>query len=319
MIASGGQVVEVDAQTGTVQRTFELTTSLEAQLTTMAVHKRMIIANSTHRLVALSRDKFKKLWKSGDLGERFECLLMCGEYLFAAVDGEVHAIDLESGQSAFTESFEGPRRAITLLSDESDPERPMLYVGHCGKVYAIDVKSKKRLDKVMLVSEDDTFGVTMTFWRGVLLATSGGVIMAFSMKTHEPAWLLQYGHETGYGFLSSLTCFIHGGRDIVIIGSNGYAVAADIKTGEQLWLTSLPKGGYAFVSSLFYDGILYVTSNGRMWAINLDNGEVSWNIALEGLGSHSPLLLSTTARNNMASDTPIIQAQKRTPSFSLLR
>lgn len=319
MLASGGQVVEVDAEKGTVLRTFELTTSLEAQLTTMVVHKRMIIANSTHRLVAISRDRFKKIWKSGDIGERFECLLMCGEHLFAAADGEVHAIDLETGQSIYHESFEGPRRAITLYADESNPERPMLYIGHCGKVHIIDVKEKKRLEKTLLVSEDDTFGVALTMWRGVLLATAGGVVMAFSTETHEPAWLLQYGHETGYGFMASLSCFIHGGTDIVVIGSNGYAVAADIKTGKQLWLTSLPKGGYAFVSSLFYDGVLYVSSNGRMWAINLDTGEVSWNMGLEGLGSHSPLLLSTTARNSIQSDTPIIQSQKRTPSFSLLR
>ena len=311
--------MEVDSRTGTALRTFELTTSLESQLTCMAVHKRMIVANSTHRLVALSRDRFKKLWKSGDLGERFECLTVCGPYLFAAVDGEVHAIDLDSGQTVFSETFEGPRRAITLHAEETNPERPILYVGHCGKVYAIDVNEKKLLEKVMLVSEDDTFGVSLSWWRGVLLASSGGIVMAFSTETHEPAWLLQFGHETGYGFMTSLTCFIHGGMDIVVIGSNGYAVAADIKTGKQLWLTSLPKGGYAFVSSLFYDGVLYVSSNGRMWAINLDNGEVSWNISLDGLGTHSPLLLCTTSRNNMPSDTPIIQAQKRTPSFSLLR
>lgn len=320
IVASGGQLCLLNATNGTNERVYELTSNLEAHLTSMTVHRNMIISNSSHRLVAISRNRFKKVWKSGDMGERFECSQMCGNYLFVAVDAEVHAIDLNTGQSVFSEAFEGPRKAITLLADETtNPGQPLLYVGHCGKVHILDVNARKRIDKELLVNEDNTFGVSLALWRGILLASAGGLTTAFFLETREPIWLLQYGHETGYGFMTSMHCFIHGGVDICVIGSNGYAVAVDIKTGKQLWLTSLPKGGYNFVSSLFYDSILYVASAGKMWSINVDTGEIAWTLSLGDLGSHSPILLSTISRNDMASDTPIVQAQSRTPSFSLFR
>lgn len=320
LVAAGGQLILLNARNGTSERLYELTSNLEANLTSMTVHRNLVISNSTHRLVAVSRDKFKRVWKSGDMGERFECSQMCGNYLFVAVDGEVHAVDLNTGQSVFSEAFEGPRRAITLLADETtNPGQPLLYVGHCGKVYIIDVNARKRLEKELLVCEDDTFGVSLALWRGILLASAGGLTTGFVTSTHEPAWLLQYGHETGYGFMTSMHCFIHGGLDICVIGSNGYVVAADIKTGKQLWLTSLPRSGFNFVSTLFYDSVLYVASYGKLWAINIDSGEFTWDLPLTSLGTHSPILLSTISRNDMASDTPIIQAQKRTPAFSLFR
>jgi outer membrane protein assembly factor BamB len=320
VVASAGQVYRIDAQNGETLKLYELTSNLEANLTCLAIHRNMVICNTTHRMVALSRDRLKKMWKSSDLGERFDCAEVVGDMLFVASDGEVHALDLDSGQTVFTERFEGPRKAITFLADETtNPEKPILYVGHCGKVHAIDVIAKTRFETEFVVTEDASFGVSLALYRGLLIASSGGIVMAFQTSTLTEVWLHQFGHETGYGFMTTLQCIRQNGRDLIIVGSNGYVVAVDAKTGEQQWMTSLPRGGYAFVSTLFYDNTLYVTSNGRMWSLNPENGEVIWNMGLTGMGSHSPLLISTTSRNNMSSDTPILQAQHRMPNFSLFR
>lgn len=320
VVCSAGQVYRIDATTGETLKLYELTRSLEAKFTCLAIHRNLVLCNSTHRMVALSRDRLKKVWKSGDLGERFDCVEVVGNRLFVACDGEVHAIDLETGQTVFSERFEGPRKALTLLGDEvTDPDKPVVYVGHCGKVYIIDIKAQSKLETIMLVSEDATFGVALSLYRGLIIAASGGIAMAFNTSDYKELWLRQYGHETGYQFMASLHCTRQNGKDLVFVGSNGYLLAVDPKSGEQLWFTSLPRGGYAFVSTLLYDDVLYAASNGRIWSINPDNGEVIWNMALSGMGSHSPLLVATTARNNMASDTPILQAQHRMPDFSLFR
>lgn len=319
--ATGGQVYRIDCETGAYLKLYELTSNLEAHLTFLATHRKCVYANSSHRVLALDRDKLQLIWKSGDLGDRFECATICHHRLCLASDGEVHVLDLDSGNTVFTERFEGPRKAITLLADEdTDPERPLLYVGFCGQIHIIDIKAQRRLETKLTVSEDASFGVALALHRGLLIASSGGIINAFkTSEGYAEVWLLQYGHETGYGFMSSLHCARHDGKDLAIVGSNGYVVAVDLKTGTQLWMTSLPRGGFAFVSTLFYEGALYVASNGRMWSLAPDSGEVLWNMYLSGMGSHSPALLAPTARNDMASDTPILQAQKRTPAFSLFR
>lgn len=321
VVCTAGQVYRLDATNGESLKLYELTRNLEANYTCMAIHRGLVLTNSVHRVVALSRDKLKKVWKSSDLGERFDCAEIVANRLFVAVDGDVHAIDLETGQTIFTERFEGPRKAITILGDElTEPDKPRVYVGHCGKVYVIDVLAKSTLEHPMLVSEDASFGVAMALYRGLLVATSGGVVMAFNPRDqYKEIWLHQYGHETGYQFMASLHCTRVNGKDLLIVGSNGYALSVNPKTGEQLWFTSLPRGGYAFVSSLVYEDVLYVASNGKLWALNHDSGDVIWSRDLTGMGSHSPFLLSTNTRNNMASDTPILQAQHRMPDFSLFR
>jgi len=320
IVSSAGQVYRLDANTGETLKLYELTHSLEAKYTILAIHRSLVLCNSTHRMVALSRDRLKKVWKSGDLGDRFDCAEVVAGRLFVACDGEVHAVDLETGQTVFSERFEGPRKALTLLGDElTDPEKPLVYVGHCGMVHVIDVKAQCRRETHMLVSEDASFGVAISLYRGLLIAASGGVVMAFNTSDYKECWLHQYGHETGHQFIASLHCTRHNGKDLVLVGSNGYLLAVDPKSGEQLWITSLPRGGYAFVSTLLYDDVLYSASNGRIWSINPDNGEVLWNMSLSGMGSHSPLLVATNTRNNMASDTPILQAQHRMPDFSLFR
>ena len=321
VVVTAGQCYRLDTRTGETLKLEELSKKLEAHLTFMEVHRHMAYMNSGHRVVALDRDRLKKVWKSSDLGERFECGEVAGTCLMVACDGEVYALDLITGRTVFSIKFEGPRNAITLLGDDVTfgPERPLCYVGHCGKISVIDVVAQSKLETEMLVSEDASFGVAMQLHRGILVAASGGVAMGFQTPNFQECWLLQYGHETGHGFMSSLHCLRHDGKDLAIIGSNGYALSVDITSGTQLWLTSLPRGGYAFVSSLLYDDVLYIASNGRLWSLSLSSGEVLWEMKLNGMGDHSPLLLSTISRNKMASDTPILQAQKRTPAFSLFR
>jgi outer membrane protein assembly factor BamB len=318
--SSGGQIYRVDARNGTMLKLYELTSSLESQYTCMTIHKNLAISNSSHRMVAISRDKMKKVWKSSDLGDRFDCAEVVANRLAVAVDSEVYILDLESGQTVFSERFEGPRKAITLLADETtNPSQPLLYVGFCGKVHVIDLHAQKRLPTVLNIAEEDTFGVSLAMHRGLLVASSAGVVTAFQTSDLSEAWFHQFGHETGYLFMTSLHTIRHNGKDLVIVGSNGYALAVDLKSGAQLWCTSLPRGGYAFVSSMLYQQTLYVASNGKMWSLNLDDGSVLWSLPLSGLGNHSPSFLSTDGRNHMASDTPILQAQGRMPSFSLFR
>ena len=318
--ASAGVVYKLDSRSGEELESYELTRELYAIYTPLTIYKSMLITVSQHHVVAIDRRKFKRIWKSNDLGDRFECLEVISNRLCVASDGEVSVLDLDTGQTVFSERFEGPRGAITLLKDDTtDPTRPVCYVGFCGKIYVIDINGHARLPMFITVSEDDTFGVSMCLFRGLLIASSEGLLCAYDTTTMEECWLCQFGPDTGYAFMNSIHPVCRDGKNIIVVGANGYVLGVDAKTGKALWITSLPRSGYNFVSTLHNNGTLYAATTGKLYGLDLFSGNILWSVGLPGMGTHSISIISPNDRNSMNSDTPILQSQGRLPSFSLFR
>jgi len=81
----------------------------------------------------------------------------------------------------------------------------------------------------------------------------------------------------------------------LIIGTNGYVLAIDTETGNELWRTKLRDGILggsrgSDVSVMLDDKTIYAGCAGRIYAIDL-NGSILWSNELPGLG-HSIVSLS---------------------------
>ncbi len=71
-------------------------------------------------------------------------------------------------------------------------------------------------------------------------------------------------------------------QNLIFIGINGYAVAIDRATGEEVWRTSLK--GSDFVNVALSGRDLLAASRGRLYCIEPATGTVRWQNELKGLG-----------------------------------
>lgn len=74
----------------------------------------------------------------------------------------------------------------------------------------------------------------------------------------------------------------------LIIGTNGYVVAIDQATGDELWRTLVRKGILGSsgqdVSVIIADGAVFAGSHGELFCLDLQSGEIRWKNELKGMG-----------------------------------
>jgi outer membrane protein assembly factor BamB len=68
----------------------------------------------------------------------------------------------------------------------------------------------------------------------------------------------------------------------LFIGIQGYVLALDRATGQELWRTKLK--GYEFVNVVLQDGDIYATAQGELYSLDSATGEIRWHNPLKGLG-----------------------------------
>ena len=96
-------------------------------------------------------------------------------------------------------------------------------------------------------------------------------------------------------------------KDALFIGTHGYVVCVDKWKGHEYWRTSLPGTGYALVTLLFEEGVLYAASAGRLFALDPLSGEMLWENGLKGLG-YGFVGLATVKRSLSYHENPTAQA-----------
>lgn len=81
-------------------------------------------------------------------------------------------------------------------------------------------------------------------------------------------------------------------------GTRGHVFAIYPTTGEEKWRTKLQSGGLFNAASdedvmvLIKDGVVIASSNGHMWGLHIEDGEILWHNGLKGLG-HDVISLAT--------------------------
>jgi len=120
----------------------------------------------------------------------------------------------------------------------------------------------------------------------VIVGTSDGKVLAFSVETGTPLWSFSTGPSpTGVTASPVVTA---GAIHIAAGDGNLYAISHD---GKQMW--SFPLGGPAYMSTpALWDGKLFAgTDNGTFWCLGL-NGTPVWNLTVDGKIRCSPVIAS---------------------------
>ena len=113
----------------------------------------------------------------------------------------------------------------------------------------------------------------------------------------SPAELPEVTEDTGY---ASSTMVVHGDQ-VFAIFANADIVSYDFE-GNLVWAKNLgvPENPYGYASSLLaYDNLLYVQmdqfENGKLIALNPENGDTAWTTAREEISWASPVMIHTEA------------------------
>ncbi|HXQ36645.1 MAG TPA: PQQ-binding-like beta-propeller repeat protein [Anaerolineales bacterium] len=84
------------------------------------------------------------------------------------------------------------------------------------------------------------------------------------------------------------------------IGTNGCVAAIDPQGGREIWRTELPSGGFfssgSDVCVLEHDGTVFAGSQGYVFALDGETGDILWENGLEGLG-HNDVTLSIAGKS----------------------
>ena len=103
---------------------------------------------------------------------------------------------------------------------------------------------------------------------------------------------------------------------LIFVGLNGYALALDRQTGEEVWVNSEMKSGYV---SLLLDGDrLIASTNGYIFCLNPLTGEILWENPLHGYGVAPTALVSVRGQSSQLLNQQVakIQEQQQTAQSS---
>jgi outer membrane protein assembly factor BamB len=92
---------------------------------------------------------------------------------------------------------------------------------------------------------------------------------------------------------------------LVYIGINGYVIALDCATGQEIWRTALNPGD--FINVAVADDSIYATTKGELFCLDPATGRLRWQNQLKGLGRG----LVTIAGSNGQQTIVMRQKKKR--------
>ena len=233
-----------------------------------------------------------QLWRfdAGDAVVGSPLVTLSGHTVFGSRDGSVYAIDVVSGQPAWTHPTAGPVVASPVKSQEplavvdssgrARTERDVIFcASEDGHVYALAER-----DGHMLWSVNTGAPVRSTpvVWdKKILVVNEEGTALALHGADGREAWRQQLPGAPGG------SPAVDGSRAIVPLRV-GRLVGLSLATGEPEWTTEIP--GRIESTPIGVQGpLLYVGStNGHLYGLDKVNGAVRWDFATAAPISASP-------------------------------
>jgi outer membrane protein assembly factor BamB len=233
-----------------------------------------------------------QLWRfdAGDAVVGSPLVTLSGRTVFGSRNGTVYAIDVVSGQPAWTHNTGGPVVASPVKSpqpltvlDSSGRERTERDVIFCasedGQVSALAERDGNLL---WSVSTGAPVRSTPVAWdKKVLVVNEEGAALALNGADGREVWRQQLPGSPGG------SPAVDGSRAIVPLRV-GRLVGLSLTTGEAEWTTEIP--GRIESTPIGVQGpLLYVGSaNGHLYGIDRGNGGVRWDFATAAPISASP-------------------------------
>ncbi|MEE8346691.1 MAG: PQQ-binding-like beta-propeller repeat protein [Dehalococcoidia bacterium] len=211
---------------------------------------------------------------------------------FAAYNGDVYALDLESGEPLWDQPFDTDSAIIAGIALDDTA----LYVADDdGLLHVLDPQTGLQVN---VFDAGDSIWAAPLLAEGVLyVASVNGLLYALDAETLEPIWDEPF--ETGHGLISDPVL----ADGIVLVGGIDRELhAVDAESGVEVW--SFAADNWFWGRPLVMEGTAYAPNlDGRLYAIRLTDGAPVWNSPFEAL---EPLRSAPV----LAGDTLVIADRK---------
>lgn len=283
-VASGYRTVSaLDAATGNVVWTQSVDVPLHSAPTVAA--NRVYVIDLDNQIMALNAQTGQQEWSYRGIVEparvmRASSPAVSGDTVIAPFSsGEVVALRASNGQPVWTEVLSRTSRTSALSEIRDIAGRPVISrgfvyaVGHSGVMQAMDIRTGQPRWQVPIA------GVNAPLPAGdvVYVVSKSGELTLINRDSGAVYWTrnLNEGRirqEGGFFGLGDRTVRpewsgpVLASNRLVLVNSDGEAVAFDPKTGAQT--ASIRLGGAAYLAPIAYNGALYVlTDNGDLVSI----------------------------------------------------
>ncbi len=165
------------------------------------------------------------------------------------------------------------------IGAEDELQNDRLFIGINGYVLALEKQTGRELWLNKLPGHEI---VTVVCHDGLLYAGSERKLFAVDPVTNKIVWESRIMGKKGrktfrnrHGYI----CMTGADKneilkDRLFIGFNGYVLATEKQTGQEIWLNKLPKSGHGPVIIFFHDDMLYAVSEGKFFAADPETGKI---------------------------------------------
>ena len=208
--------------------------------------------------------------------------LALGNVYVGCADGNIYGFNATTGLAV--SGFPVTTTASSHIFGSPTIAGGRLYIGSDnGKIYAFDAVNGTPIPGYPLI----TGGVVST------VAAASGMGVVGSLDTKIYGFNLASGHFlSGFpmptGYIVDSSPAIAG--DKVFTGSRDANVYAEFTSGSSAWITTLDDSIYG--SPMVANGVVYINSDFRLYALSAATGAVRWSAAVEALygGLNSPVI-----------------------------
>ncbi len=270
-----GDVVAVDARTGDEQWRRRIGIPMRAGPTVAG--ERLFVISYDNQLHALSVATGEVLWTHVGISENAGLLgaaspaVEGGIVVAAYSSGEIYALRADNGRIAWSDSLTRVRRvtALSVLSDiVGQPvidRGQVIAISHSGTMAAIDMRTGTRI-------WDQDIGGLQTPWVAgnfIFVVTTDAEVVALSRRDGRIRWvraLERFKNPDERKEPINWSGPVLAGDRLVLVSSNGKAVAVSPYTGDVLGSMKLPGG--VSVPPIVADGTVYLlTDAGKLLAL----------------------------------------------------
>jgi polyvinyl alcohol dehydrogenase (cytochrome) len=239
-------------------------------------------------IYALNRRTGELLWHFDTKGEVMPTpAISDGRLIFSTGAGEVFALDPKSGEQLWVNKIGG-------MGNMSSPAvyKGKVYVGMSvpAFLFCLDAKTGNTLWKGQIPQAINTGmgDVSPAVSDGIVItdavsskktvngkATMDVSIRAFDSETGKPLWTHRMGRGSKPPAFKGGVPMIHDGTVYVGAPVKSLYQALNLKTGKLLWTWTVPEqspAGAARGPASYYDGMLYISTVGTVYAVNPSTG-----------------------------------------------
>lgn len=185
----------------------------------------------------------------------------------------------------------------TVGSTTSEPDTPLVYVGHADTIEAFDASTG---ESKWTFSADGAAHASPTVVNGILYANGdrdeGGSVYAVDAATGEERWTFtEPGDRVSHGpTVVDGTVYVGEGGNEELEDVNYSVYAIDAITGAEMWQYD-EVGGRVTATPHYADGTVYAGSRtGDVHAIDAETGQQEWTFDTDGFIRGSPTAYDNT-------------------------